>query len=160
MVWLPVLGFFNMHIWMSMHAIAHTVRKSALKVNSGRKISCRPWDSNPHHYYTWPFSRRLYKLRYSLPLDLLKCSVNLFLIMNPTCCNDGKWDSLTKILSMPDLANHSLFDLVTLVTWANNLGAWSWLYYTLILIKMVKAFTYIFIYLFITCQSHTTRFPF
>ena len=40
---------------MSMHAIAHggctdTVRESALKVNSGRKIPCRTRDSNPRQY--------------------------------------------------------------------------------------------------------------
>ena len=116
-------------IQMLMHAVAHTgcmnttIRTSALKVNSGEKIPCHHWDSNLHHYYTWPFSWRLYKLSYSLPLDVLKCSVDLFLTVNPACCNDGKWDSLTKILSMPDRANHSLFDLVTLVTPANNLGA-------------------------------------
>ena len=123
------VGIFLTCVQMLMHAVARrgctntTVRKSALKGNSGEKIPCHHWDSNLHHHYTWPFSWRLYKLSYSLPLDVLKCSVDLFLIVNPTCCNDGKWDSLTKILSMPDMANHSLFDLVTLVTRPNNLGA-------------------------------------
>ena len=31
---------------------ANTVRESALKVDSGRKITCRTWESNPRLYYT------------------------------------------------------------------------------------------------------------
>ena len=57
---------------MLMHAIAHggctdTVRESALKVDSGRKIPCRTGDSNPRQYCAWLFSQTLYQLRYSLP---------------------------------------------------------------------------------------------
>ena len=56
------------------HAIAHggcrdTVRKSALEADSGRKIPCCTWDSNPHQYNCCArlFSRTLYQLM------LLKC---------------------------------------------------------------------------------------
>ena len=41
-----------------------TVRKSALEVDSGRKISCRTGDSNPRQYCAWLFSRRLCQLNY------------------------------------------------------------------------------------------------
>ena len=48
------LGFLTC-VQMLIHAIAHggctnTVRESALKVGSGRKILCRTWDSNPCQY--------------------------------------------------------------------------------------------------------------
>ena len=49
---------------MLMHAIAHggcsdTVRKSALEVDSGRKIPCRTGGSNPCQYSAWIFSGTL-----------------------------------------------------------------------------------------------------
>ena len=40
---------------MLMHAIAHTVWESALKVDSGRKIPCNTGDLNPHQYCTLAF---------------------------------------------------------------------------------------------------------
>ena len=59
---------------MSMHATAHggcrdTVRESALKADSGRKIPCRTGDSNsnPRQYCARLFSRTLYQLSYSRP---------------------------------------------------------------------------------------------
>ena len=70
MVWLPVFGVFN-DIYnvrtLLMYAIEHggctdTVRESALEVDSGRKIPCRIWDSNPRQYCTQLFSRMLYQL--------------------------------------------------------------------------------------------------
>ena len=42
-----------------------TIRESALKVNSGRKLPCHTGDSNQHQYYTWLFSWMLYQLSYS-----------------------------------------------------------------------------------------------
>ena len=54
---------------MLMHAIAHggctdTVRESAPEADSGRKIPCRTWDSNPQQYYAWLFSQTLYQQSY------------------------------------------------------------------------------------------------
>ena len=74
MLWLPVLGIFNVCEQMLMHAIAHegcsdTVRESAPEVNSGKKIATRTGDSNPHQYYTWLFSRTLYQLSYPGPYE-------------------------------------------------------------------------------------------
>ena len=62
------LGLFTC-TQMLMHAIAHggctdTVRQSALKGDSGRKIPCRTGDSNPRQYCAWLFSRTLYQLSY------------------------------------------------------------------------------------------------
>ena len=54
-----------------MHAIAYwgctntVMRESALKVNSGRKIPSRTWDSNPRQYCTWLFSGMLYQWSFS-----------------------------------------------------------------------------------------------
>ena len=50
-VWLRCVGFFLTCTQMLKHAIAHegctdTVRESALKVDSGRKIPCRTGESN------------------------------------------------------------------------------------------------------------------
>ena len=39
-----------------------TTRKSALEVDSGRKISCRTGDSNPRQYCAWLFSQTLYQV--------------------------------------------------------------------------------------------------
>ena len=55
-----------------MHAIAHrgcmdTVRESALKIDSGRKIPYCSWDLNPSQYCAWLFSWTFYQLSYSLP---------------------------------------------------------------------------------------------
>ena len=52
MLWLPGFGIFNISISM-LHVSAHrhcmnTVRKAALKVDSGREILCCNWESNLH----------------------------------------------------------------------------------------------------------------
>ena len=52
---------------MEIHEIAHggctdTVRESALEVNSGRKIPCRTWDSNPCQYCQRLFMSKLFSL--------------------------------------------------------------------------------------------------
>ena len=57
---------------MLMQAIVHggctdTVRESALKADSGRKIPCRTGDSNPRQYCAWLLSRTLYHVNYSHP---------------------------------------------------------------------------------------------
>ena len=62
------LGFLTC-THMLMHAIAHrgctdTVRQSALKADTDRKIPCRTGDSNPRQYCTWLFNRTLYQLSY------------------------------------------------------------------------------------------------
>ena len=73
--WLPVFGIFNARKDAdSMHAIAHggcmdTVRESALKADSGRKIPCRNLDSNPHQYCACLFNWTLYQLIYFRPSD-------------------------------------------------------------------------------------------
>ena len=61
---------------MLMIVIAHggctdTVRASALKVDSGRKIPCRTGDSNPRQYHTWP--RRSTDWAIPAPSWLVKC---------------------------------------------------------------------------------------
>ena len=40
-----------------------TIRESVLE-DSGSKIPCRTWDSNPRQFYAWPNSRTLYPLSY------------------------------------------------------------------------------------------------
>ena len=62
---------FNLSL-MLMHAIAQggctdTVRKSALKVDSGRKIPCRTGDSNLHQYCFCLFSWTFYQVSYYRP---------------------------------------------------------------------------------------------
>ena len=69
------LGFL-MCTQMLMHAIAHggcvdTVRESALKVDSGRKIPCHTRDFNLCWYCAWLFSQTLYPLSYPWPRCLL-----------------------------------------------------------------------------------------
>ena len=69
MVWLTVLGIFNMCRYVD-SCDAHggcmdTVGQSALEVDSGRKIPCCTGDSNPHQYCAWLFSLTLYQLSYS-----------------------------------------------------------------------------------------------
>ena len=56
-----------------MHVITHrgcadTVRESALKVDSGRKIPCPRGDSNLHQFCAWLFSCKVNQLSYSPPL--------------------------------------------------------------------------------------------
>ena len=46
-----------------------TVSESALEADSGRKIPCRTWDSNPQQYCAWIFSQTLYQLSYPGPGD-------------------------------------------------------------------------------------------
>ena len=58
-----VLGFLTCAQKL-LQTIAHggctdTVRESALKVDTGKKIPCRPGDLNPRQYYAWLFSRTL-----------------------------------------------------------------------------------------------------
>ena len=62
-----------------MHAIAHggcTDRESALEVDSGRKISCRIWDSNTPQYCAWLFSRMLNQLSYPRPVEAIRICPN------------------------------------------------------------------------------------
>ena len=73
MVWLPMFGIFNVCTDVtSTHAIAHwgctgTVRESVLEDDSGRKIPCRTWDSNPRQYCDWFFNRTLCQPSYPRP---------------------------------------------------------------------------------------------
>ena len=65
------LGFLTC-TQMLMHAIAHggctdTVRESALKADSGRKVPCRTRELSLGQYCTWIFSWMLYQLNYSTP---------------------------------------------------------------------------------------------
>ena len=55
MVWLQVVGIFNVRVQMLKHVIVHggctdTVRESALKVDSGRKVPYRAGNPNPRQY--------------------------------------------------------------------------------------------------------------
>ena len=61
---------FNV-LTMLMHVVAHTgtVRESALKVNSGRKISCRTGESNRPQWRAGP---TLYQLSY-IPILVGMC---------------------------------------------------------------------------------------
>ena len=75
MVWLPVFGIFNLRADVDAYdctrgGCAATVRESAVEADSGRKIPCCAWDSNPHQYNCCArlFSRTLYQL-----MLLLKC---------------------------------------------------------------------------------------
>ena len=69
---IEILGFVTC-AQMLMHAIDHwgctaTVKESALKGDSGRKIPCRTWDSNPRQTFcVWLFSWTLYQLSHSGP---------------------------------------------------------------------------------------------
>ena len=52
---------------MLMHEIARggctdTVRESALKTDSEKKLPSRTGDSNPRQYYAWLFTKTLYQL--------------------------------------------------------------------------------------------------
>ena len=50
MVWLPILGTFNLHSDVNAsectRGSTNTLKESALKVKCGRRIFCRPWESN------------------------------------------------------------------------------------------------------------------
>ena len=75
MVWLQVVGIFNVRVQMLKHVIVHggctdTVRESALKVDSGRKVPYRAGNPNPRQYCVWLFSQTLYHLIYHLSLRL------------------------------------------------------------------------------------------
>ena len=71
---LPVCAVFHcvqIMVWL-IHAVAlyqclYTVRESALKVDSGRKIPCRLWESNLCQYCRWYFGLTLYQLNYPAP---------------------------------------------------------------------------------------------
>ena len=58
----------NVNAWDCTRGCADTVRESALKVDSGRKISCRTGESNPRRWYAgpmcnhWATSRQLSSL--------------------------------------------------------------------------------------------------
>ena len=59
---------------MSMHSFVHvgcthTVRESALEVDSGRKIPCRTWDSNPRQCFACLFGPTFYQLSYPATRD-------------------------------------------------------------------------------------------
>ena len=67
MVWLSVFGVFNVRTDVdACEAGTGTVRESALKVDSGTKLTRRTGDSNPRQFCPWLFSRTLYQLSYSL----------------------------------------------------------------------------------------------
>ena len=101
------LGFL-MCVQMLIHAIAHggctiTVRESALKVGSGRKILCLTWDSNPCQYcalltssavpHPWFLFMRSVQVRiattakHGIHCSFEECS-------GGECCNSPAWDSL------------------------------------------------------------------
>ena len=66
MVRLRVFGIFN--VYTDAHACNCTRglyghrKRIALDGDSGRKIPCRIWDSNPRQYCAWLLSRTLYQL--------------------------------------------------------------------------------------------------
>ena len=87
---------------MLMPAIAHrgcvdTERKSALKVDPGRKSLCCTRGLNPRQYCAWLFSRMLYQLTYSCSLSVSSPP--------PKCIMKGP------------LAYHSLSSLLTFSSW-------------------------------------------
>ena len=51
-------------MWLHTGGCTDTVRESALKDNTGRKIPCRTGDSNLRQYCAWLLSRTLYPLSY------------------------------------------------------------------------------------------------
>ena len=66
MVWLPAFEIFNvLCIWLCIGGATDAVRKSALKVDSGRKIPCHTGESTPCQYCTWLFSLTLYWLSHT-----------------------------------------------------------------------------------------------
>ena len=69
MVWLPVFAIFSMRTDADAcdctRDCTSTAREPSLEVDSGRKIPCRTWDSNPRSQYCVSrFSRTLNKLNY------------------------------------------------------------------------------------------------
>ena len=85
MVWLPVLGIFNMHTDVDACRCMctwelyehHKLWKSALKGDSGRKIPCHNRDSNRHQYCAYRlFSWMLNQLSYPRPLRLFYPCLN------------------------------------------------------------------------------------
>ena len=69
---LPLFGICNMHtdvdvcVWLHTRAV-RTPSESALKADSGRKISSCTGDSNPRQCCAWLFSRTLHQLSHLRP---------------------------------------------------------------------------------------------
>ena len=89
---------------MLMNAIAHrgctdTVRESALKADSGRKIPCRTGDSNPQQYCAWLFSPTVYQV--SLLLHSLKYQLSVIRLF-AECIDTQEMSKIDILKSLSD----------------------------------------------------------
>ena len=64
--WMSVFGIFNVHSHVDAcnctWKLYGTVRESAVKADSGRKIHCCAGESNSRHYHAWLFVPMLYQM--------------------------------------------------------------------------------------------------
>ena len=95
-----------------MHAISHggcadTVKESALKVDSRKKIPCPTGDSNPRQYRALAFSRTFYPLSYPGPASSMLHWPNYMTICALETNNDNSNNNVFFYVQFLQTGEHS-----------------------------------------------------